>query len=120
MGLHGQRHVVEGGELAQHRGDLEGTRQSEPHPGMRGQARDVAAGEMDGTGVGLEGAGELAHQRGLARAVGTDQGMDLAGPDIDRDRSVARRPPKRLIRRSVESSGSAMTAPEQRSMPPLA
>jgi hypothetical protein len=25
MGLHGQGHVVEGGELAQHRGDLEGT-----------------------------------------------------------------------------------------------
>src|ERR1700724_2544149 len=27
--------------------------------------------------------------------------------------SVAKRPPKRLIRRSVESSGSAMTLPEQ-------
>jgi len=86
MRLHRQRHVVEGGEFAQHRGDLEGARQPEPHPGMRGQARDVAAGKLDGAGVWLEVAGELAHQRGLARAVGADQGMNLAGPDVDRDR----------------------------------
>ena len=36
--------------------------------------------------VGPEVAGELAHQGGLARAVGADQGMDLARPDVDRDR----------------------------------
>ena len=52
MRLHGQRHIVEGGELAQHRGDLEGARQAEPHPRMRRQARDVAAGELDGAGIG--------------------------------------------------------------------
>ena len=38
MRLHGQRHVVEGGELAQHGGDLEGTRQAQPH------ARSASAG----------------------------------------------------------------------------
>ena len=52
MRLDGERHVVERGELAQHRGDLEGARQPQPHPGMRRQARDVAAGELDGAGIG--------------------------------------------------------------------
>src|ERR1044072_933845 len=46
---------------------------------------DVAAGEMDGAGVGPHVAGELAHQGGLAGAVGTDQGVDFTRPNVDRD-----------------------------------
>jgi hypothetical protein len=47
MRLDGERHIVEGGELAQHRGDLERPRETQPHPRMGRQARHVAAGETD-------------------------------------------------------------------------
>ena len=94
----------------------------QPHPGMGRQAGDVAAGEMDGAGVGREVAGELADQRRLAGAVGADQGVDLARPHVDRD-VVGRDQAAEALDQawSVESSGSAMArAPSRESMPPLA
>ena len=60
MGLHGERDVVERGEVAEDAGDLERAR--EAHARARGvaQARDVGAGEADRAGVGPQLAGELA------------------------------------------------------------
>ena len=84
MRLDGQRHIVERAELAQHRGDLERTAESEPHPRVGRQAGDVAAGEADRAGVRGEIAGELADQRRLARTVGPDQGVDFGRPYVDR------------------------------------
>ena len=114
MRLDRQRHVLERGELAQHRGDLEGARQAQPDAGMGRQVRDVAAGEVDGAGIGRQVAGELAHQRGLAGAVGADQGMDLARPDIDRDGVGGDQAAEALDQaESVRRSGSATAAPQQ-------
>jgi len=75
-------------------------------PAHAWQMGDVVAGEVDGAGVWPQVAGELAHQRGLAGAIGADQGMDLAGSHVDRDVVVAIRPPKRLISPVAASSGA--------------
>src|SRR4029079_19377031 len=45
---------------------------------VRRQPRDVAALEQDGAGVGAQMAGDQVEQRGLAGAVGPDDGGDLA------------------------------------------
>ena len=49
-----------------------------------GNAGDVAAAEMDGAGIRHQLSGELADQRGLAGAVGADDGVQLSGRDIER------------------------------------
>ena len=53
---------------------------------LRGRADlGMTAADEDLAGIAQFGAGEHAHQRRLAGAVLTHQGMDLAGPDIERD-----------------------------------
>ena len=52
MGLHGERDIVERGEIRQQRGDLERAREPEPRALVGGQAGDVAAGETDRAGSG--------------------------------------------------------------------
>ncbi len=78
MRLHGERHVVEDGKIEEQRGDLERSSQAELAAAVGGQRRHVAAFEMDAPGVGGDLAGELADQRGLARAVRPDDGVKLA------------------------------------------
>src|SRR6516165_8321017 len=78
MRLHGERHVVEDGKIEEQRGDLERPRQTKLAASVGGQRRDVAAFETDAPGVGGNLAGELADQRGLARAVRPDDGVKLA------------------------------------------
>jgi hypothetical protein len=85
MGLDGQRDIGERAELAQHRGDLERTAEPQLDAGVGRQPRHVAAGEVDGARIGREIAGDLADQGGLARAIGTDQGVDLARAHVDGD-----------------------------------
>ena len=50
-----------------------------------GQMRDVAAVEDDAAGVGGERAGDLVDEGGLAGAVGADDGVGLAGEDVEVD-----------------------------------
>jgi len=84
MGLLGERHVLDGAEVAQHRRDLERAREAQLHAPMHRQPGDVATEEADGARIGRQAAGELADQGRLAGAVGADQGMDLAGAHLDR------------------------------------
>ena len=121
MGLHRQRHVLDGRELAQHGGDLERARQPQPHAGMDRQSGDVAAGEVDGAGVGPQVAGELADQGRLAGAVGTDQGMDLALAHLDREIVGRDQAAEALDQPSgFKERFSHGAAPSSESMPPLA
>src|SRR5436190_13001079 len=79
MCLHGERHIVEDGEIREQRGDLERAGEAELAAPIGGQRGDVVAAEMDAADVGREFARQLADQRALARAVWPDDGMKLAG-----------------------------------------
>jgi len=83
----------------------EGTRQAQPHPRMHGQMGDVVAGEVDGARCLASGCRELAHQRGLAGAIGARiRAWISPGRTSIETLSVAIRPPKRLIRPVAASS----------------
>ena len=84
MRLHRQRDIVERGEIAKDAGDLERAGDAESGAADGTKPRDIAAGEMDRPGVGMQFADELRDQRCLAGAVGPDHGMDLAGRDSER------------------------------------
>ena len=85
MALGGEGDVVEDAEPREDRGDLEGVGDAEPDAGVGGQAGDVAAVEADRAGVGQQAAGEQADEGGLAGAVRADQGVDLAGREVEVD-----------------------------------
>ena len=84
MRLRRERDIVGGGEIRQQRGDLERARQPEPAAPIGRQPGDVAAGEMNGAGIRHQLPGQLADQRGLAGAVGADDGVQFAGRDVER------------------------------------
>ena len=85
MRLHGERHIVEDGEIREQRGDLERAGEAELAAPIGRQRGDVVAVEMDAAGVGRELARELADQRALARAVRPDDGVQLAGGHNERN-----------------------------------
>src|SRR5881396_810123 len=62
MRLHGERNVVERGEIEKQRGDLEGAGKAERAAAMDRQRRDIAAGEVDASGIGYDLARELPDQ----------------------------------------------------------
>jgi hypothetical protein len=84
MRLRRERDVVRRREVRQQAGDLERTRQAEPAALIGRQPRDLAAGEMNGAGIRHQLPGQLADQRGLAGAVGTDDGVQFARNYIER------------------------------------
>ena len=86
MRLHRERHIVEGGEIAKQRGDLERARQTELAAPIDRQRGDVAAVEPDTAAVGRDFAGQLTDQRGLAGAVRTDDRVQFAGTELERNR----------------------------------
>ena len=85
MGLGRQRDVVERAEVGQQRGDLERSRQPERAAPPGRQPGDVAAGQADHAGMRRQLSGELADQRGLAGAVGADDGVQLTPGDLERE-----------------------------------
>ena len=82
-GLHRHQHVLQRGEFAKDRGDL--VRAREPGAGalFDGQGGDVAPVEMNRAFVRMQLAGQLGDQRALAGAVGADDGVQLAGGDVE-------------------------------------
>ena len=86
MGLHGERHVVEDREIEEQRGDLERAGEAELAAAKNRQTRDIAAREADASRVGRDLAGELANQRGLAGAVRSDDRVQLALRNGERNR----------------------------------
>src|SRR5262245_54583053 len=82
--------------MGEHGRDLE--RAHEPHAcdGVRLRGRDVVALVEDAPGAGLQELGDQIEAGGLARAVGTDQGMNGAATDPQVNVSNRREPSKVL------------------------
>ena len=82
-GLHRERHVLQRGEPREHARHLERARDARGHAPMHRDPRDVASLERDRARVGQQRAGDLVDERALARAVGTDDGVDFAFIDVE-------------------------------------
>src|ERR1700675_3577657 len=85
MRLYRERDIVERGEIAEQRGDLERARQPEVAAAIGRQRGDVAAVEPDGTALRDDFAGQQTDQRGLAGAVRADDGVEFAARNVERD-----------------------------------
>ena len=79
-----EHQVVEHGQAAEQGDVLEGARDAERGDVARLLLGDVAAFEHDAAGVGLVEAGDHVQQRGLAGAVGADDGEDAAAWHVER------------------------------------
>src|ERR1700722_13995492 len=78
MGLRRQRDIVGGREIRQQRRDLERASQPKRAAPPGGQMGDFAACKMNGAGAWRQLSGQLADQRGLAGAVGSDDRVQFA------------------------------------------
>ena len=85
MGLRRQCHIVCSSEIQQQRGDLERTREAECAAAISRQIGDIAAAEQNAAGMRGQVPGELTDQRGLAGTVWTDDGVQFACRDVERD-----------------------------------
>jgi hypothetical protein len=77
--------VLEHRELREDIGALEGAAHAEPTEIVGGDARHLALVEAHAARVGAEVAGDEIEQRGLARAVGTDDGADRSTGHVEAD-----------------------------------
>src|SRR5207253_11106613 len=82
--------------------DLVGARQAEPRAPVRRVARDVPAEERDPAVGRPRLAADQAEQRGLARAVGSDDRAALAGTD-GQAHAVDRAKPAELLREPAQA-----------------
>src|SRR3990172_5355958 len=83
--LHRQRQVVEHAEAPEDAGDLEAARQSRRHAGKLRYCSYIFILKKSLAGIRNQTAANLADQRGLAGAVGPDQGMHLAFGHLEAD-----------------------------------
>src|SRR6185295_6874224 len=83
--LHRERQVVEYAEAPEDAGDLVAAGETQPHPLVRFRLRDIASLEADLAFVARYAARNLADQRGLAGAVGSDHRMHLARRNVEVD-----------------------------------
>ena len=88
-GLHGERGMIEYGEIRHERGDLERARNPHSRTTMRRLRRDVAPVQADFAGVRTQQALQLRNERRLACAVRPDDRMAFAA--FDRHRQVVGR-----------------------------
>ena len=77
--------VVHDGHVGEDAQVLEGARHADAGGRGRRESRDLLAGELHAAGRERLQAADDVEQRGLAGAVGTDQGGDLALADLERD-----------------------------------
>src|SRR6266516_3828495 len=85
MRLRGQRDIVDRGEVEQQRGDLKRARQPERAAAIRRHAGDVLTRKANGAGMRKQLPNQLADQRGLAGAVRSDDRVQFATRNIQRD-----------------------------------
>ncbi len=85
MRLHGERHIVERGEIGKQRGDLERAREPEPAAALDAEMRDVGSVEADAAILRRNLAGQESDQRGLAGAVRADHGVKFAARNFERN-----------------------------------
>jgi hypothetical protein len=82
-----EEQVVEHGEVFEQLDVLEGPGQAGPGDAVRLQPGQVAAVEADAALLGPVQARQAVEQRGLAGAVGADDGEQLARPDLEAHRA---------------------------------
>src|SRR5271169_4389295 len=85
MRLHRERNVIERGEVAEQRSDLERAREAEPAPAIDRQPGNVGAVKTDAASLRRDFAAEQADQRRLAGAVRTDHGVDFVWRNVELD-----------------------------------
>jgi hypothetical protein len=78
-----KRKVVEHAEALEDAGDLVAAGESALHALVRAQARHILVEEPDLAALGGQASRDLTDERGLARAVGPDQRMHLAGLHLE-------------------------------------
>src|SRR3990167_6657577 len=76
--LQGERQVVQYAQTQKHIGDLVAARQAAVHAAVDGLVGDVVAVKHNVASVGVQRAGDLVDECGLACAVGANQCVDLA------------------------------------------
>src|SRR5882724_8121416 len=85
LALKRDAHVLKDREVRKHRRNLEGPRQPQPRDRGRTGTRDLAAVVEDLAAGRGKKVREQIEARGLARAVGADQGVDASAPDLEAD-----------------------------------
>src|SRR5262249_15303581 len=113
MRLDGEGRVVEGRQLGKDARDLKRSGQAEPRPRRSVQPRDVPVHEADDAVVGAKISRELPDERGLARAVGADDRVRLAGDYLEVDPIAGLQAAEALAERPHLQNG-----PSQRGLPP--
>src|SRR4029077_5793419 len=83
--LRSEATVLEGGEIREDVAALERASDAEMRQSMRRLAGHGNAGEGDRPGGRCELAGEQVDQRRLARAVGSDDGVNLPSQELERN-----------------------------------
>jgi hypothetical protein len=80
-----QQHVVEDGQPGEQAGDLKGPRHAQGRPAVARPACDIAAEQQDLARGGGQGPGDDVEERGLARSVGPDDRLPVAGEHLQID-----------------------------------
>jgi hypothetical protein len=82
--LDGERDIVERGIIVQQLRDLESARQPAFDARRRGKTADLFTRQVDRPRILGQLAGDLQDQRGLARAVRADDGVQLVASNVER------------------------------------
>ena len=107
-------HVVLHGEVSGGSVNLEGPRHAAPCDLVGGELGDILTVEADGSRGGRVMPGEAVEERGLARAVGTDEAQHL--PGVERKRNVLVGPqPSEVLGESVDLQQRHHLLPRRRS-----
>ena len=96
------------GHLVEQAGDLERARHAEVDDLLRAEPGDVLVAEVDRARGGGEEAGEQVEQRGLAGAVGPDEGVHAALGDVRSTWSTALKPRNSLVRPTLRRATRAV------------
>ena len=104
-------HGLQRGEMREQPDVLEGTSDALERALRRTGIRDRMALKNDPARIGGENAGDQVEERGLAGAVRTDQGVNVAGRDLDRkivEREKATEALGQPFDRETRASGRAL------------
>ncbi len=97
MRLHRQRDIVERREFAKQRRDLKRARDAERRSSVRGEARDVASGEMNRAGIRAQSAGQAETSVVLPAPFGPMTAWISPGMTVSVTSASASSPPNRLV-----------------------
>ena len=82
--LNRERHIFDRAEAEKELGNLKRPRQPERAAPVCGSPRNIATRELYSARIGKRLTGDLVNERRFSRAIGSDDGMEFAGADIER------------------------------------